>query len=224
MSLSTFLSSELVTLLTVRVSDLTAFSAALRQADLTFAASLYLQAQLHHLDILPRPNRTGHGYDPGDWSRLPAEWQVWFDSAESADDLQVKLDDIRLGIDRTYSGQKSHNPTEGRSRIRRSNSPVPGRPTSLSTFLEATRALPLPRDVAHPGPTNTNVRPSGMSVKKAHEVAHFIDLVSRIARERGVRRIIVRTCHSLGKGFTLTQSPSNRTSVPGKGCVPVRRL
>jgi hypothetical protein len=70
-------------------------------------------------------------------------------------------------------------------------SSVPNRPASLTTFLAATRALQLPRLVTGPKPADVNVRP-GMSIKKAHEVGRFIHLVSRIAEERGVRRIIVR--------------------------------
>lgn len=91
--LSAFLTSELFTLVTVRrVNNLLIHRPI---ADPSSAGRK--QAQVHHLDIIPRPNS-----ENGDWEQLPAEWRSWFDSALSPDHLQSMLAGVRLGQECQY--------------------------------------------------------------------------------------------------------------------------
>jgi hypothetical protein len=51
-----------------------------------------IQVEIHHLDLFT-------SLDP--WSRLPGDWQVWFDASKDEDELERKLKDVTTPLDRT---------------------------------------------------------------------------------------------------------------------------
>lgn len=89
------------------------------------------------------------------WSKLPVDWQVWFDACTDERELELKLADVRSGKHRKYNPIPVVKVSPSSSLA--ACDLVPGRPASLTEHLKLSRTLPLPRDP--PPKDNSTVSP-----------------------------------------------------------------